>query len=96
MTHPEVDSGAAGDTSVWDELRCARFCEALDKAPASDVLAMAKTLARAAMVTHPAAMRLMIREAIRAQSGYSPAETEALREAALASSAESSPEKRPR
>lgn len=78
MAHPEVASGVGGDTSVWDELRLARFCEELDRASSKEVLAMAKTLARAVMVSHPAAIRLMIREAIRASSGYSQLETEAL------------------
>lgn len=78
IMHPEMDAGTTGDTSVWDELRLARFCEELDKASAPDVLAMAKTLARAVMVTHPAAMRLMIRETIRASTGYSEAQTAAL------------------
>ncbi len=78
MTHPEAVSGVAGDTSVWDELRCSEFCKELEKASAPEVLAMAKTLARAVMVSHPAAIRLMIREAIRAGSGYSEAQTAAL------------------
>lgn len=68
-----------GDASIWDELRLARVCEELDRASPGTVLAAAKTFARAAMVTHPAAMRLMFKETFRASSGYSLEQTEALR-----------------
>jgi hypothetical protein len=47
-----------------------RFCDALDRGSHEEVLHMAKTLAQAVIVAHPAAVRVLILSGIRGSGHY--------------------------
>tara|TARA_Y100000589_G_scaffold302555_1_gene314223 strand:+ start:8692 stop:8988 length:297 start_codon:yes stop_codon:yes gene_type:complete len=60
--HPEVVSNQIEPT-IGEELRYVEFCRGLDRATPDEVLEMAKLLAKQCLVSQPAVIRFLAREA---------------------------------
>ena len=61
--HPEANNGNSFEPTVGEQLRFAEFSKNLDKADPKEVLEVAKMLGKQAMVTQPAVIRYLAKEA---------------------------------
>ena len=61
--HPEANKGNSFEPTVGEQLRYAEFSKNLDKADPREVLEVAKLLGKQAMVTQPAVIRYLAKEA---------------------------------
>jgi len=61
--HPEANKGNSFEPTVGEQLRFAEFSKNLDKADPKEVLEVAKMLGKQAMVTQPAVIRYLAKEA---------------------------------
>lgn len=68
--HPEANKGNSFEPTIGEQLRFAEFSKNLDKADPSEVLEVAKLLGKQAMVTQPAVIRYLAREAANNLMGH--------------------------
>ena len=61
--HPEANKGNSFEPTIGEQLRFAEFSKNLDKADPREVLEVAKMLGKQAMVTQPAVIRYLAKEA---------------------------------
>ena len=61
--HPEANKGNSLEPTIGEQLRFAEFSKNLDKADPREVLEVAKMLGKQAMVTQPAVIRYLAKEA---------------------------------
>ena len=68
--HPEANKGNSFEPTIGEQLRFAEFSKNLDKADPREVLEVAKLLGKQAMVTQPAVIRYLAKEAANNLMGH--------------------------